>query len=163
MKTKIVSMIAIAGALVLAGCGTPTQQLAQAGASVGNLYAEYELNQSTNPTATVAALNDLAVNLPLIPLGKVSTYQQGVIQGELQAAKATLTSTTPQKYVDAVASLIGLATTAPANSGLVDANMALAAQQASNVAYGITNYIKYWQGKNAGLGGASTTTPASGP
>lgn len=163
---KIASLLAFAGAIAAAaltqvGCGTPVQQAAQVGAGAGDVYAEYELGRSTNTQATINALSDLATNLPNIPLGTVSSYEQGVIQGELNSAKAGIPPGSDPKIANAIGSLIALATTAPAGSGLVTADMALASQQASNIAYGINRYIKYWQGLQAGQGGARTTPPAA--
>ena len=164
MKTKIMTVIAVAFGLT--ACGTPTQQAAQIGAATGNVYATYELQNSANVPLTIQALKDLSNNLPNIPLGTVSVHDQGQIVGELQAAKAGIPAnpnSDQQKFLDAVASLIALATTAPANSGLVTADMALAAQQAQNVAYGINRAIAFYQGLQTGKAGTPLAAPTPTP
>ena len=94
MKTYL-TILGLSLAALLSGCAslTPQQKIALAGAESGNVYATYELGKATTPAAqvtTVKALTDLATELPNIPLGKVSAFQIGALQAELDQARSQI-------------------------------------------------------------------------
>lgn len=136
----------------LTGCSgmSQQQQIALAGAGSGNVYATYVLTQATTPAtkaAAIKALTDLAAELPQIPLGKVSTFQLGALQAELQQAKANLI-TNPQaenqigSFIALVANNQGTLT-----GGIVTADQALVFGAFQNVATGIGNAVEFALGQ----------------
>jgi hypothetical protein len=150
---KIMKTLVVLGALPLVGCVfTPSQKIALAGAEAGNVYATYELSQAVLPAtqaATVKALTDLATALPNIPLGKVSAFQLGALQGELQVAKANLI-TNPQAE-DQIISLISLIANnqGSLSGGVVTAEQAEVFGAFQNVATGITNAVQVFLGRQS--------------
>ena len=154
MKTqnKLIVLLC-AGLMSLTACFTPSQQVALAGAEAGNAFATYELNKSG--TAVIKGLTDIATNLPLIPYGKVSANELGVINAELSQVQGTQTSSS-QLYSQ-VGSLISLVSQASATAGgNPTAEQGVLAAQAQDVANGITNAIAFYQGQQS-----VTPTPAS--
>lgn len=149
-------ILTLCAALALAGCGTPTQNIAMAGAEAGNAIATYMLD--TYGPGEIQALTDIAVDLPNVPLGKVSTAKQGFDQGELQRAQGTLTSPAGvknQQLYDQFASALALFTNNQGSfsGGAETADMALLSQQGQNLALGIQNAINHYNGVQAGLKG----------
>lgn len=156
----LVSALALLACALFAGCAgmSKEQQLALAGAESGNAYATYVLTKAPDPASkalAVKALTDLAVELPNIPLGKVTAFQLGQLNGELQAAKANLISN-PQaenqivSFISLVANNQGTLT-----GGIVTADQALVFGAFQNVATGIGNAVQF------ALGQASVTAPGS--
>lgn len=148
MKTKL--LLTLAALALCAGCVTmtPTQNLALANAAAGNAYAIYVLDQ--NGAAAIPTLNTLAVQLPLIPQGKVSAHDLGVLQGQLQQTKGTISAQNP-KLSDQVASLLNLVAQAQVNAagGNIDINQAILFAACQDVANGIQNGMAYWIGKQS--------------
>ena len=146
MKT-IASLVALAAVAILAGCVTmtPTQNVALANAAAGNSYAIYVLDQ--NGAAAIPTLTLLATQLPLIPQGKVSSHDVGVLEGQLQQTKGTISAQNP-KLSDQVASLINLVAQAQVNAagGNIDVNQAVLFAACQDVANGINNGVQYWEG-----------------
>ena len=157
---KLLSFVAgLVLAFSLSSCAlSPSQQVALAGAEAGNAYATYALGQATTPAQqalVLTGLGDLASNLPLIPLGKVSPAKLGAINAELAAAKAAIGQSGNSQLASQVGSLVSLVTTAQNNAygSVVTADQALVAAACQNVSQGIMNAIAYWQG------GQSVTNP----
>lgn len=150
-KSLLISAFAIA-TLFSTGCVlTPSQKIALAGAESGNAYATFELTKTNAATqaATVKALTDLATKLPQIPLGKVSAFDLGALQGELQVAKANLI--TDPKAENQIISLISLVSNnqGTLSGGVVTADQALVFGAFQNVATGITNAVQVFLGRQS--------------
>ena len=155
MKTYL-TILGLSLAALLSGCAslTPQQKIALAGAESGNVYATYELGKATTPAAqvtTVKALTDLATELPNIPLGKVSAFQIGALQAELDQAKVNLI-TDPAKE-NQIVSLISLVANnqGTLTNGVMTADQALVFGAFQNVATGITNGVQVFLGQQSVL------------
>lgn len=158
MKKKLLTLLALSlaavGFALCAGTGcasmTTDQKIALAGAESGNIYATAELTKAATPAAkqaTIKALTDLATELPLIPLGKVSTFNIGALQAELANVHATLISNPAaanqiDSFIALVANNQGTLT-----SGIVTTEQALVFGAFQNVATGITNAIQFAAGQ----------------
>lgn len=136
----------------LSGCAmTPLQAQALAGAASGNAYATFELSKTTPATkdATVKALTDLATKLPLIPLGKVSAFDIGALQGELQVAKANLIKDSlAENQIDSLIALVAN-NQGSMSGGIVSADQALVFGAFQNVATGINNAVQVFLGRQS--------------
>lgn len=142
-KTKVLVSIFAASLVSLTACFTPTQQIAVGSAEIGNALATYELNK--DGSAAIKGLQDLATNLPLIPLGKVSANELGIINAELQQVQSGQVKSS-QLYAQ-VGSLIALVSQSAATAGgnpTLEAGQLVA--EATDVSNGINNAIQYWQG-----------------
>lgn len=162
MKIKLLTalpfILAAAGFALCAGSGcnsmTTDQKIALAGAESGNIYATAELTQAATPAAkaaTIQALTDLAAKLPLIPLGKVSTFDIGALQQELKNVHATLI--TDPKAANQIDSFIALVANnqGTLTSGIVTGEQALIFGAFQNVATGITNAVQFAAGQASKL------------
>lgn len=137
--------------LFVSSCKTPTQNAAIATAEAGNAYATYELGKSV---ANLKGLQDLAAALPLMPLGKVSAEQLGVINAELTAALNTTAGGT--QINNQIGSLIALVSQSEYSAGGPEtAEQGVLVAQATDVAGGILNGIQFWQGQQSVLHPAS--------
>ena len=103
-------------------------------------------------------LNDLKAALPLIIQGKVTPEQLGAINAELAGIKAG--ATTP-RLLDQVGSLVALVSQASAaqTGGALTPQQALLLGYCQNVATGIDNAVRYWQGGHP----APAPTPSPSP
>lgn len=159
MKTKMFLSLAVTAAVCfLQGCATMSnsQKVALAGAEAGNAYATFELQKSG--AAAVKALTDLAVELPNIPLGKVSAFQIGALQAELQVAKANLaTNPTAENQIISLASLVAN-NQGTLTSGIVTGEQALVFGAFQNVATGIANAVQVYLGQQSILHPSAPTS-----
>lgn len=142
--------------LTSTGCATldPGQQIALANAAAGNAVATYLLGK--NGAAAVQPLNDLAAKLPLIVEGKVTAYQLGQLNAELQGVQSGVSGTNQQLF-DQAGSLIALISksAADATGGALTPQQAVLLGYCQNVAQGIQNAVQYWQGGHGGPAPAS--------
>lgn len=141
MKRHLLTL-GLAVAALSAGC--VSTGVALANAEAGNAFATYELNRDP---ATLQGLQDMAKALPDIPLGKVSAYQLGVIQGELNKAKIG----TSGQLASQIGSMIALVSQAGlvSNGGVPTAEAGIISADCADAAAGINNAIAYWQGQNS--------------
>lgn len=146
--------ILVLAPLILSACitMTPSQNIAFAGAAAGNAYAINLLNQRGE--SAVLTLKLLAEQLPLIPQGKVSAHDLGVLEGNLQLLKGTLSSQNP-KLADNVASIANLFAKAQVNAagGNITLDQAALFAACQNFANGLQNGIDYWEGKQSVIPG----------
>jgi hypothetical protein len=133
-------------------------------AELGNALATYTLGKQGVPA--IQGLQDLATDLPLIPLGKVTPQELGALSAELsktqaamQATAATGATTIPtapptnlSQTISQLGSLIALITTSQptASGGLETVDQAIAVQYFANVSQGILNGIGFYQGASGG-------------
>lgn len=159
MKSKkclpILAVLLCAAACLFSACGTPAQNVATGIYLAGNDFATRELGK--NP-GSLKGLQDLAKALPDIPSGKVTPFEMGVLNAELQAINKAESDPAQAKNVDAlnrIGSLISAAV--QANAGATGGNptavTAVAAADCADFANGINHAILFWQGQQ------SVTTP----
>jgi hypothetical protein len=133
-------------------------------AELGNAIATYTLGK--NGSAAVQGLQDLATDLPLIPLGKVTASELGALSAELNATQASMkvsatagVTTIPtappsnlSQIISQLGSLIALITTSQpsASGGLETVDQAIAVQYFANVSQGLLNGVQFWQGSQGG-------------
>jgi len=137
--------------------------IALGNAAAGNALGTFVLDKYGS--VELKGLTDLATDLPLIPLGKVTPAELGALDTELQSYKtavATVASTNPtapvtsstnaQQLLDQIISLIALVSNAmpSASGGIETADQALAAVYLSQWAAGIHNALGFYAGKTGG-------------
>ena len=158
MKIKtIASAIMIAAGLVLAGCGTPEQQVATGVYAVGNAVAA-KLITAGVPAATVT---DIATKLALVPGGTLAPADYGTLSGEVQQVRDALNgvktsgtvSASSSDYAAIDAFLSGVATgTAQVNAGRAETisqgNVQTVVNQFTN---GVEDGVKFSVARNAQL------------
>lgn len=150
---KIIALISLA---FLAGCGAPAQNIATAVFLSGNAFATAQLTK--NP-ASVKGLQDLATALPNIPLGKVTPFEMGVLNAELQPLRtAAVADPSHAAAYNQIGALIsGLAqANAGATGGNPNINTGIAIVTCADFANGINQAIAFWQGQQ------SVATPVVG-
>lgn len=138
------------------GCGTPAQNVATAVFLGGNQFATGQL--SKNP-ASLKGLQDLADALPSIPLGKVTPFQMGVLNAELQPLQvAGLSDPKNAGVYNQIGSLISALSqaNAGASGGNPNINTGAAIVTCTDFANGINHAIAFWQGQQ------SVATPVVG-
>lgn len=145
--------IALCALAFWSGCAfTPGQTSALAGATAGNVYATNVLKNAVTPAqqaAAVKALTDLQNELPNIPLGKVSTFDLGALEAELQQAKANLISDEgSENQIDSFIALVAN-NQGKLSGGVVTPEQAQIFAAFENVATGIGNAVQFWQGHNS--------------
>lgn len=149
MKNIMLKIIATLCVFSLGACFTPTQGIALATAEAGNAFASYVLTKNGAPA--IKALTDLAAALPLIPQGKVSATQLGVINAELQVVQAQLGNTPAnnQLYsqVGSLLSLVSQAAGAAGGNATIETGAIIAS--CLDVQNGINNAIQFWQGQQS--------------
>lgn len=129
-------------------------------AELGNAVATYVLSKSG--VSAVKALQDLATNLPLIPLGKVSPTELGTLTAELSKTHSAISGSAAagetvagvsslQETASQLGSLISLVSQAEptASGGLETPDQALAVQYLWNFSSGVLNGVQFWQGQQA--------------
>lgn len=147
-----VLMLCLSGA----GCAlTPTQQVADASYLAGSAFATGELGK--NP-AILKGLQDFAAALPLIPLGKVSAFQMGVINAELQpllsAAQSKPQFATVYSQIGGLISASSQLFGSGGGSAAPTAEAGLAVATCTDFANGIGQGIQFWEGQQSVLAGA---------
>jgi len=149
MKNKLVSLLLAGLALAFAGCGTPTQNIATGTFLAGNAFATYELQQSPK---NLKGLTDLSAALPQIISGKVTPFQMGVLNAELQplaaAASAQPANATAFNQIGALISAAVQANVS-AGGGVPTMNDAIATAALQDFALGIQHGIAFWQGQQS--------------
>jgi hypothetical protein len=123
----------------------PQTLLAQATSAAGNIIATFVLNKQG--AAAIPTLQNLASQLPQIPVGKITPNQAGVLAAQIQGV-ASLTTATDTLVASNLGSLAALVTNsaASATSGDVTVTQALLVGAAQNFATGINNAIQFYQG-----------------
>lgn len=157
MKTRIRNIlldacfvgVLIATALTFTACGTPAQNVATAHFLAGNAFATYELGKSA---AHLKGLQDLAKALPDIPSGKVSAFDMGVLNAELQAINQASVDPDLAKNSSAlsqIGSLISAAVQSNASNsgGNPTITTAILTADLTDFANGITHGIEFWRGQ----------------
>lgn len=148
------ALAALGLAIFSPGCAmTPTQEAASGTYLAGSAFATGELGK--NP-AVLKGLQDFAAALPLIPLGKVSPYQMGVINAELQPLVAAAASKPQYAQVfSQIGNFISAASQLSGNglgSAAPTAEAGLAVAECTDFGNGITEGIQFWQGQQSVLG-----------
>jgi hypothetical protein len=131
------------------GCGSPAQNIATGTFLGGNGFATYELD--SNPLS-LKGLQDFAEALPLIPLGKVTPFQMGVLNAEIEPLKAAAAVDTKNAAVyNQIGSLISAASQANAGAtgGNPTVNTGIAIAALTDFANGINHGIQFWQGQQS--------------
>jgi hypothetical protein len=130
-----------------------------ANAEAGNALAVYLY--AKNGPSIVKGLTDLATDLPLIPLGKVTAGEFGALTAELQNYKSAVAASSAAgevvasppvnlaQLLDQLISLISLVTSSfpSASGGLETLDQAVAVQYLGNWSAGITNALSFEAGK----------------
>lgn len=167
MKNKIVSLLApllaLAAIAFVTACGTPSQNIATGNALAGNVFATWELHKSP---ANLKGLQDLAAALPDMASGKVTPFQMGVLNAELQNLNAAADANPSQSQaLNYIGSLISQAT--QLNAGITGGNptavTAIASAALADFANGINHEIAFCQGQQSVNAPASTTVEATLP
>lgn len=166
---SIAAIAAAIGLATLPGCQTPEQAVAGSVYYAGSAFATYELGQAKTPAAAASVLKglqDLATALPNIPLGKVTPYQMGVLNAELQPIQAAAVSTAPQlAQYSGTYSQIGNAISAlsqinaGATGGNPTASTGLIIAQFTDFANGLNEGIQFYNGQQS-VGAPATAAPA---
>ena len=154
MKNALITVVFF----LLTGCAiTPQQGAALASAESGNVYATWALGKSGQ--SAIKALTDLQNELPQIPLGKVTAFNIGSLQAELQQAKIDFSKAGNNQAVSQITSFISLVADnqGTLSGGIVTADQALVFAAFQNVANGIGNGVQTWQGQQSVL----NPTPAA--
>lgn len=156
MKNKtscliIATLIGVAFALGFTACGTPAQNIATGIYLAGNDFATTTL--AKNP-GSLKGLQDLAAALPDIPSGKVTPFQMGVLNAELQGIQSATADPALAKDSAAfsrIGSLISAAVQANAGStgGNPTVETAVAAADLADFANGINHAIAFYQGQQS--------------
>lgn len=144
-------LAATAALFSLTGCGTPAQNVATAHYLAGNAFATYELGK--NP-ASLKGLEDLATALPDMASGKITPFQMGVLNAELQQIRADAEDPALQKNVQAlnqVGSIIsaGIQANAGLTGGNPTATTAILSANLTDFANGIRHGIDFWKGQQS--------------
>jgi hypothetical protein len=151
MKNMLVLLVAALGLAFVAGCGTPSQNIATANYLAGNAFATKKL--SDNP-ATLKGLQDLAAALPTLATGKITPFQMGVLNAELQPLQAAAMADPKNAAAyNQVGSLISAAIQANAGvtGALPNANTAIVGAALTDFALGIQHGIDFWSGQQSVL------------
>lgn len=150
MKHLAASLLLLVS-VVFAACGTPSQNVATANYLAGNDFATRTLDK--NP-ASLKGLQDLAAALPDMVSGKVTPFEMGVLNAELQGINGAATDPTLAKNAAALSRIGSLISAGlQANAGLTGGNptaaSAIASAALTDFANGINHAIQFWQGQQS--------------
>jgi hypothetical protein len=142
----------------------PQVIFAGATAEAGNALATWLLGK--NGAASVSGLQNLAANLPLIPVGKVTPFNLGVISAQLSAINSAATSQNADaKFLSQIGSVIALVSNeeAAASGGNITTSQAVLVAAATNVANGINNALGFFEGQQSVLAAVPAAAQVAKP